>query len=85
LYQLAYQKFITDHGFTNVKNCFLLPTDKSQVIDKGEVELEMLSNIELQNIQVRFLPAEQAYSDYLSGKKMDIGELLLHSQKGTNS
>jgi hypothetical protein len=29
LYQLAYQKFITDHGFSEVKNCFLMPTENT--------------------------------------------------------
>ena len=39
LYQLAYQNFITDHCFTQVRNCFLLPTTDSGITDKGELSL----------------------------------------------
>lgn len=77
LYQLAYQKFIDNHAFSAVKNCFLLPTENDDIEDKGEVCLEMLANLKLQNIKVRLLPAEEAYRLYLSGKKMDITKLKL--------
>lgn len=75
LYQLAYQKFIKDHGFSKVRNCFLMPTEVDYVIDKGEASLEMLESLGLENIKVRLLPAALAYTHYLSGKKMDINEL----------
>ncbi len=77
LYQLAYQKFITDHEFTSVRNCFLLPTDKKEVIEKGVARMEILSELGLQDIEVRFIPAEEAYDIYLSGRKMDISKLNL--------
>lgn len=77
LYQLAYQKFIADHRFSTVKNCFLLPTENNEIENRGEVSLEMLSGLGLQNIQVRFLPAEMAYDFYLSGRTMDIDLLQL--------
>ncbi len=79
LYQLAYQKFIKDHGFASVHNCFLMPTEKDEIEDKGKVSMEMLSRLGLQDIQVRFIPAKQAYDIYLSGKKMDIAVLKLKS------
>lgn len=72
LYQLAYQRFITDHGFTEVKNCFLMPTEKKEVELKGEASMEMLSRLGLHNIKVRFVPVTMAYEYYLSGNKMDI-------------
>lgn len=75
LYQLAYQNFITEHGFSVVKNCFLMPTENSEIEDHGEASMEMLSNLGLQNIKVRFLPADMVYDQYLSGRKMDIGTL----------
>lgn len=75
LYQLAYQKFITDHRFSEVKNCFLMPTEKDMIIDKGEVSMKMMSDLGLQNIKVRFLPAKEVYKDYLSGRKMNIADL----------
>lgn len=72
LYQLAYQKFINDHGFSDVKNCFLMPTENCEIEDHGEASMEMLSSLGLQNIKVRFLPADMVYDHYLSGRKMDI-------------
>lgn len=75
LYQLAYQKFISDHGFSAVKNCFLMPTENRDVEDHGEVSMEILSELGLQNIKVRFLPADAVYDHYLDGRKMDIREL----------
>lgn len=75
LYQLAYQKFIADHDFSAVKNCFLMPTEKPDVGIRGEVSMEMLSGLGLQNIKVRFLPADMAYEHYLSGRKMDVSIL----------
>lgn len=77
LYQLAYQQFITDHRFADVKNCFLMPTEKKKVELKGETSMEMLSRLGLQNIKVRFIPATIAYEHYLSGHKMDINILEL--------
>ncbi len=77
LYQLAYQKFITDHGFIDVKNCFLMPTENKEIEDRGEASMEMLSTLGLQNIKVRFLPTDMVYAHYLSGRKMDIASLNL--------
>ena len=55
LYQLAYQRFIEDHKFSSVKNCFLLPTENNEIEDKGEVRMEMLSNLGLQDIKIRLI------------------------------
>lgn len=75
LYQLAYKQFIIDHKFSEVKNCFLLPTEKDWVENRGEAVLKMLSNLGLQDIKIRFLPASLAYCLYLDGKKMNMGIL----------
>ena len=77
LYQLAYQKFIRDHSFAEVKNVFLMPTENTEIEFRGEVSMEMLSALGLQSIKVRFVPATMAYEHYLSGRKMDIGVLEL--------
>ena len=77
LYQLAYQKFITDHAFEGVENCFLMPTEAKNIIHKGEASMQMLSALGLQNIKVRFLPADMVYEHYLSGRKMEISMLEL--------
>ena len=77
LYQLAYQKFIRAHGFVSVKNCFLMPTENNEVEEKGEVSMSMLSDLELQDIQVRIIPADMVFEHYLSGRKMDLKVLQL--------
>ena len=84
LYQLAYQPFIDAHGFTDVKNCFLMPTEKEEVENKGNVTMEMFQylkykNIEvkLKGIEVRYIPATVAYCYYLSGTTIDINDLKL--------
>lgn len=75
LYQLAYKKFIEDHNFSVVKNCFLIPTEGETVVDKKTVRMNILSDLGLQEIEVRLIPAELAYEYYLTGKHLDI-ELL---------
>lgn len=77
LYQLAYKKFIADHGFSIVKNCFLMPTENKEIEDHGEVSMQMFFSMGLQDIQVRFLPAKMVYESYLSSKKMNINNLHL--------
>ena len=76
LYQLAYRQFITDHNL-QVRNCFLFPSENNSIEDKGEVSLKMLSDIGLQNIKVRLIPAIMIYDLYLAGKLMDISLLKL--------
>ena len=75
LYQLAYKKFIEDHGFQSVENYFLLPSEKTSVVDGGEVEIKMLADLGLRNIKVRFLPADMVYDYYLKGKRMSVDDL----------
>ncbi|QUG42631.1 LlaJI family restriction endonuclease [Psychrobacillus sp. INOP01] len=75
LYQLAFKRFVNDHGIQDVQNCFLLPTEQQGIIVKGYVSLEMLDAMGLQSIKIRQLPAEMMYSHYLSSEKMDIGLL----------
>lgn len=77
LYELTYRKFIKDHEFPCVRNCFIMPTENKDIEDRGEVSMKMFSCLELQNIKVRFIPADMVYSHYLSGRKMDINLLRL--------
>ena len=72
LYQLAYQPFAEAHQINAVRNCFLMPTDSAEVVEKGTVSLAMLSNLGLQDIQVRLLPTKTVYRHYLENTKMDI-------------
>lgn len=77
LYQRAYQQFIEQHGITEVRNCFLMPTESSVVVNKGTASLGILSSLGLQDIQIRLLPANDIYSHYIANKKYDIGLLKL--------
>ena len=75
MYELAYKEFIELHDFKGVKNGFLFPTYDSQVDNKGYVELEILSNLGLENIQVIMLPAREMNHLYLDNKKISIDKL----------
>jgi hypothetical protein len=77
LYQLAYKEFISEHKFSAVKNCFLMPTEENAIVDKESVSLQMLSKLGLECIKVRFIPAKMAYENYLSGRKLDLSLLKL--------
>lgn len=72
LYQLAYRDFIRAHNIAVVKNCFLMPTENDKIVKKGTARMPMLEALELENIQIRQLPATMMYEYYLSQKKMDI-------------
>ena len=39
--------------------------------------MEMLSNLGLQDIKIRLIPATMAYDLYLSGSKMDMGKFII--------
>ena len=60
-----------------MKNCFLMPTAGDTVIVKGKVSLAMLSNLNLQDIQIRLVPAKLMYRHYLENTKLDVGTLRL--------
>ena len=77
MYQLAYRKFLSDHNIAVVKNCFLMPTEGKQIINKGKARLDMLSNLGLEDIQIRLIPADMLFNCYLSRKMIDIGKLNL--------
>ena len=51
------------------------PAKIKKIEDKGEVRMEILSNLGLQNIKTRLIPADKAYDLYLLGRKMDIKSL----------
>ena len=79
LYQLAYQEFISKHGFAkdNVKNCFLMPTAKTAIQNMGTVSMKMFAGLGLKDIEVRYIPTALAYEHYLHGRKISVLELQL--------
>ena len=77
LYQLAYRNFIKAHNIAVVKNCFLMPTEKNEIIKKGTARMPMLEALGLENIQIRLIPATLMYEYYLTQRKIDISLLEL--------
>lgn len=52
-----------------------MPTASTEIIEKGTASLTMLSNLGLQDIQVRLLPATVVYRHYIQNTKIDIRDL----------
>lgn len=78
VYQMAYKRFIEEHRFTTVRNCFLFPTEKDRVITNGLVKIDIFKNLmNLEDIEVRLLPAAKMYELYLSCRKMPVSNLNL--------
>ena len=77
LYQLAYGNFIKDHGIHVVKNCFLMPTEKDEVVDLGYARMPMFEGLNLENISIRLMPARFMYQCYLDNKRLTFKDALL--------
>ena len=77
LYQLAYKKLIDNNNY-KVKNAFILPTEKSDIIDKSSVTMDMFTKdpYKLEPILVKFISAIEAYDLYLQNKKYNISDLI---------
>lgn len=54
-----------------------MPTAHNEVINMGTVKMNIFSNLGLQDIEIRYIPATIAYEHYLSGKTMDLSTLNL--------
>lgn len=76
LYNLAYRQFSIEHGFNNIKNYFIMPTDSSEIENNGYVELKMLKDINLGKIENKSLPAYVVFEKYLANDFFDICTLL---------
>ena len=75
LYQLAYGEFLRLHHISVIKNCFLMPTEDSDIIIKGFAKLNMLENLGLKNIDIRLLPTKRMYDCYLARQTISPNEL----------
>lgn len=75
LYQLAYSDFIEKHTIGTIINCFLFPTEKNYVINKGVVRLNFMKKLDLEDIQLRLLPAKRVFDLYLKNGVFPIEEL----------
>lgn len=76
IYQLAYQSFTKEHQIKTIHNCFLFPTNGNKIVKKGTVSLSILSELDLQDIQICLLPTETMYKHYINNSKMNIRILL---------
>lgn len=75
LYELAFKDFIENHKFNRVKNAFLFPTYEDEIENKGYVKLDILSDLDLEDIQVIMLPAGKINQLYLDNKQMKLERL----------
>lgn len=77
LYQMAYIDFLDYHTINFFRNCFLMPTEGSEIVETGYVVMDFLQRMGLENIQIRLLPAERVYNMYLNNIKLNIDSLNL--------
>ena len=90
-YEIAYKRFLEECKslkqdseslkdkicINGKKNALLFPTDGSQVINKGHIELGMFLNLELEPIQIILLPANIINELYLNNETMPLSRLNL--------
>lgn len=72
LYQLAYKSFVQDHCIDKVFNCFLMPTECTEVKSIGYTTMPMLENLNLEHIEIRLMPASYMYHCYLENRKLSF-------------
>lgn len=82
LYQLAYKDFLEKHNINVIKNCFLMPTEKDEIINIGTVKMDILEGVGLNNILIRMLPADILFDCYLRNSTLHINELMLNEEIG---
>ena len=76
LYQLAYKKLLEENDIDIKKNCFLMPSENDK-IKNGQVRMDMLEELGLENIQVRIIPAKIIFDNYLNRNILPIEMLNL--------
>ena len=54
-----------------------MPTEGNEIINKGNAKLDMLSELGLEDIQIRLIPADMLFDCYLRRKKIAIEKLEL--------
>lgn len=75
LYQMAFKEFANIQGFKKMVNCFLFPSEGRNVEDKGSVSIKMLSDLKLEPIRIKLLPAKLFYNHYLAKTCFDPNTL----------
>ena len=77
LYQLAYRHFIKAHNIAVVKNCFLMPTEKDEIINKGTAECLCWRHSVWRIFKSGSCLRTSMYEHHLAQKKIDISLLEL--------
>lgn len=76
LYQSAYKKFISDNGFKDVINAFIVPAEETDPRPIGVVRFPGVFAQEnkpfCNGVTMYSLPAEDVFNAYLSNKSLDI-------------
>lgn len=67
LYQLVYKKFMEEHEIEKVSNYFLMPSEV-KCENRVYVSMDLFNDISLNNLEVKFLVADEIYNAYLEGK-----------------
>ena len=75
LYELAYKEYIKENKFSGVKNAFLLPKYDGEIENIGIAKLEILSEQDLDDIQIIMLTAGKINQYYLDNKKLSTKKL----------
>ena len=74
LYQLALEEYKKDK-FESVKNALLFPKYDGEIENLGFVDIEILSDLDLEKIQIVNLPAGEMNNYYLDNKKIILNFL----------
>ena len=72
LYYLAYRDILTRYNVTEVKNYFLMPKRTSDHAIPGFVKLDTLKKLGLGVVEVRMLPPEVMFDNYLNDNHMNL-------------
>ena len=75
LYYLAYRKILDSYHVSEVKNYFLMPKRESDQEIPGFVKLNMLKELGLGVIEIRMLPPQTMYENYLNNLTLNLTEL----------
>ena len=92
LYQSAYQRFVEDHGFDEVVNAFLMPTEGGRAEQLASVTFPGVMGAATgaspafsDRIDMWVLPAQEVFDCYLTGRELDegvLGEILGGRESG---
>jgi hypothetical protein len=72
LYQLAFNNYIKSQGFEKVRNILIFPTEEEEISKIGEVTIDFLKKLDLEDIILYKLPAKEIFEMYIGSKKTEM-------------